>query len=110
MRGVDILKRLAESFREMRTLKRGHPQFKSCKKHKGMTFSGEQVKIQKILDAQKHERNHPTYKIRLNGHWYRFAMHREIQGEINQVQVTRDALGDMYITITEDLLRSHHRT
>ena len=39
----NILKRLAQSFREMKTLKRGHPQFKSCKKHKGMTFSGEQV-------------------------------------------------------------------
>ena len=42
------------------------------------------------------------YKIRLNGHWYRFALHREIRGEIKQVQVHRDALGDMYITLTED--------
>ena len=98
----NILKRLAQSFKEMRTLGRGHPQFKSCKKHKGMTFSGEQVKIEKVLDAQKNERNHPTYKIRLNGHWYRFALHREIEGEIKQVQVTRDALGDVYITLTED--------
>ena len=98
----NILKRLAQSFREMSTLKRGHPQFKSCKKHKGMTFSGEQVKIEKLLDAQKHERNHPTYKIRLNRHWYRFALHREVKGEIKQVLVTRDALGDVYITITED--------
>ena len=87
----------------MRTLKRGHPQFKSCKKHKGnLTFSGEQVKIEKLLDTQKHERNHPTYHIRLNGRWYRFALHREVKGEIKQVQVTRDALGDVYITLTED--------
>ena len=98
----NVLKRLAQSFREMRTLKRGHPQFKSCKKHKGMTFSGEQVKIEKLLDTQKHERNHPTYHIRLNGRWYRFALHREIKGHINQVQVTRDALGGVYITFTED--------
>ena len=98
----NILKRLAESFREMRTLKRGHPQFKSCKKHKGMTFSGEQVKLEKLLATQKHERNHPTYRIRLNGHWYRFALHREIKGQIKRVQVTRDALGDVYITLTED--------
>ena len=98
----NILKRLAQSFREMSTLKRGHPQFKSCKKHKGMTFSGEQVKLEKVLDAQKHERNHPTYRIRLNGRWYRFALHREIKGEIKRVQVTRDALGDVYITVTED--------
>ena len=98
----NILKRLAQSFREMKTLKRGHPQFKSCKKHKGMTFSGEQVKIEKVLDAEKNERNHPTYKIRLNGLWYRFALHREIKGEIKRVQVTRDALGDVYITVTED--------
>ena len=98
----NVLKRLAQSFKEMRTLGRGHPKFKSCKNHKGMTFRGEQVKIEKVLDAQKHERNHPTYKIRLNGRWYRFALHREIKGDIVQVHVTRDALGDMYITLTED--------
>ena len=98
----NVLKRLARSFREMSTLKRGHPRFKSCKKHKGMTFSGEQVQIEKVLDAQKYARNHPTYKIRLNGHWYRFALHREVKGIIKQVQVTRDALRDMYITLTED--------
>ena len=98
----NILKRLAQSFREMRTLKRGHPQFKSCKKHKGMTFRGEQVRIAKVLNKQKNARNHPTYCIRLNGRWYRFALHREIKGQIKQVQVTRDALGDMYITVTED--------
>ena len=98
----NVLKRLSQSFREMKTLGRGHPKFKSCKKHKGMTFRGEQVKIEKLLDKQKNERNHPTYHIRLNGRWYRFALHRPIQGEIKQVQVTRDALGDVYITLTED--------
>ena len=98
----NVLKRLSQSFGEMKTLGRGHPKFKSCKKHKGMTFRGEQVKIEKLLDKQKNERNHPTYHIRLNGRWYRFALHRKIQGEIKQVQVTRDALGDVYITLTED--------
>jgi putative transposase len=98
----NVLKRLAQSFREMRTLKRGHPQFKSCKNHKGMTFRGEQIKLEKLLDPQKHKRNHPTYRIRLNGRWYRFALHREVKGGIKQVQVTRDALGDVYITLTED--------
>ena len=78
----NVLKRLSQSFREMKTLGRGHPKFKSCKKHKGMTFRGEQVKIEKLLDKQKNERNHPTYHIRLNGRWYRFALHRKIQGEI----------------------------
>ena len=98
----NILKRLAQSFREMQTHKRGHPRFKKCQKHKGMTFRGEQVSIEKLLDAQKHERNHLTYQIRLNGRWYRFALHREVKGEIKEVHVTRDALGDVYITITED--------
>ena len=98
----NMLKRLAESFREMKTLGRGHPQFKSCKKHKGMTFDGGQAPLEKVLDKQKHERNHPTYKVRLNGRYYRFALHREISGEITQVQVTRDALGDIYVTLTED--------
>ena len=98
----NMLKRLAQSFREMKTLGRGHPKFKSCKKHKGMTFDGGQAPLEKVLEKQKHERNHPTYKIRLNGRWYRFALHREIQGQITRVQVTRDALGDVYITLTED--------
>ena len=74
----NVLKRLAQSFREMKTLGRGHPQFKSCKKHKGMTFRGEQVKIEYLLPKQKNERNHPTYRMRLNGRWYRFALHRWI--------------------------------
>ena len=98
----NVLKRLAQSFREMKTLGRGHPQFKKCRKHKGMTFRGEHVRIEKLLDPQKQKRNHPTYKIRLNGRWYRFSLHRKIQGAIIQVQVTRDALGDVYITFTED--------
>ena len=97
----NVLKRLAQSFREMKTLGRGHPQFKSCKKHKGMTFRGEQVKFEYLLPKQKNERNHPTYRIRLNGRWYRFALHRKIEGKIIEVQVTRDALGDVYITLTE---------
>jgi len=98
----NMLKRLAQSFREMKTLGRGHPQFKSCKKHKGMTFDAIQTPLEKVLEKQKHERNHPTYRIRLNGRWYRFALHRPIEGEIRRVQVTRDALGDVYITLTED--------
>lgn len=69
----NMLKRLAQSFREMKTLGRGHPQFKSCKKHKGMTFDGIQALLEKVLDKQKQKRNYPTYRIRLNGRWYRFA-------------------------------------
>ena len=98
----NMVKRLAQSFGEIKTLGRGHPKFKPCKKHKGMTFDGVQAPLEKVLDEQKQERNHPTYKIRLNGRWYRFALHREIQGEITRVQVTRDVLGDVYITLTED--------
>ncbi|RKU38119.1 transposase [Candidatus Poribacteria bacterium] len=98
----NMLKRLAQSFREMKTLGRGHPKFKACQKHKGMTFDGTQAPLEKVLDKQKHERNHPTYSIRLNGRWYRFALHRAIEGEITSVQATRDALGDVYITLTED--------
>ena len=98
----NVLKRLAQSFSEMKTLGRGHPKFKSCKNHKGMTFRGEQVKFEYLLPKQKHERNHATFQIRLNGRWYRFALHRHIEGRIVEVQVTRDALGDVYITLTEE--------
>ena len=48
----NILKRLAQSFREMRTLGRRHSQFKKCPKHKGMTFSGERVVIEKVCEKQ----------------------------------------------------------
>ena len=98
----NVLKRLSQSFREIKTHGRGHPKFKSCKKHKGMTFDGTQVPIEKVLEKQKNARNHPTYRMRLKGRWYRFALHREIKGQITQVQVARDALGDVYITLTED--------
>ena len=98
----NMLKRLAQSYREMKTLGRGQPRFKKCKHHKGMTFDGTHCPIEQIAPKQKGVRNHPTYKIRLNGRWYRFALHREIQGEITRVQVHRDTLGDMYITLTED--------
>ena len=46
----------------MKTLGRGRPKFRKCQKHKGMTFRGEQVRIEKLLEKQKHFRNHPTYK------------------------------------------------
>ena len=98
----NVLKRLAQSYSEMRLLGRGQPRFKKAKLHKGMTFSGKQCPIEHIAPKQKGVRNHPTYKIRLNGHWYRFALHRPIEGAITSVQVHRDALGDMYITLTED--------
>lgn len=98
----NVLKRLSQSFGEMKTLGRGHPKFKSCKKHKGMTFRSEHIKLEYLLPKQKYERNHPTYQIRLNQRWYRFALHRKIEGRISQVQVTRDALGDVYITLTEE--------
>ena len=97
-----MLKRLAQSYREMKMLGRGQPRFKKIKNHKGMTFSAKQCPIEYIAPKQKGVRNHPTYKIRLNGRWYRFALHRPIEGEIKRVQVHRDALGDMYITLTED--------
>ena len=98
----NVLKHLSQSFREIKTLGRGHPQFKSCKKHKGMTFRGNQIKLEYLLPKQKHERSSATYQIRLNGRWYRFGLHRSIEGKITQVQVTRDALGDVYITLTEE--------
>ena len=97
-----MLKRLARSYSEMKSLGRGHPRFKKCETHKGMTFDGSQCPIEYIAPKQRGVRNHPTYKIRLNGQWYRFALHRPIEGAITRVQVHRDTLGDMYITLTED--------
>ena len=40
--------------------------------------------------------------IRINTRWYRFWYSRPIEGNIKQVTVKRDTLGDFYITITTD--------
>lgn len=82
----NVIKRLSQSFREMKTLGRGHPQFKCCKKHKGMTFRGNQIKLEYLLAKQKHERSSATYQIRLNGRWYRFSLHRSIEGRIRRTR------------------------
>ena len=79
----NVLKRLSQSFREIKTLGRGHPKFKSCKNHRGMTFDGTQAPIEKVLDKQKNARNHPTYRIRLKGRWYRFALHHRCKFKKN---------------------------
>ena len=50
----NMLKRLAQSFREMRTLGRGHPQFKSCKKHRGMFYKQNAEKL--VIAQQAHSR------------------------------------------------------
>ena len=100
MESTECAKTTCTKFQRNVNTEKRSPLFQVVQETKGMTFSGEQVKIEKVLDAEKKQRNHPTYS--LNGHWYRFALHREIKGEIKRVQVTRDALGDVYITLTED--------
>ena len=37
---------------------------------------------------------------------YRFSMHRRIAGEITRVAFTRDAVGEIYLTISEDFVES----
>jgi putative transposase len=67
-----------------------------------MTFDGSQIKIEQVADAEYGIRRSPVAKIRINTRWYRFWYSRPIEGNIKQVTVKRDTLGDFYITITTD--------
>ena len=78
------------------------PKFRSRKKYRSMTFDGSQVKIEPVADAEHGIRHVPVAKIRIRGRWYRFWYSRPIEGNIKQVTVKRDGLGDFYITITTD--------
>jgi putative transposase len=78
------------------------PKFRSRKKYRSMTFDGSQVKIEPVADAEHGIRRSPVAKIRINTRWYRFWYSRPIEGNIKQVTVKRDTLGDFYITITTD--------
>ena len=79
------------------------PKFRSRKKYRSMTFDGSQIKIEPFADAEYGIRHVPVAKIRIRGRWYRFWYSRPIEGNIKQVTVKRDGLGDFYITITTDL-------
>ena len=78
------------------------PKFRSRKKYRSMTFDGSQIKIEPFADAEYGIRHVPVAKIRVRGRWYRFWYSRPIEGNIKQVTVKRDGLGDFYITITTD--------
>ncbi len=79
------------------------PKFRSRKKYRSMTFDGSQVKIEPFADAEHGIRRSPVAKICIRGRWYRFWYSRPIEGNIKQVTVKRDTLGDFYLTITTDL-------
>ena len=74
------------------------PKFRSRYKYKSMTFDGSQVKIEPIDKTG----GCPVAKIRINRRWYRFWYSRPIEGNIKQVTVKKDAVGDWHITITTD--------
>ena len=79
------------------------PKFRSRKKYRSMTFNGSQIKIEPVADAEYGIRHVPVAKICIRRRWYRFWYSRPIEGNIKQVTVKRDGLGDFYITITTDL-------
>ena len=74
------------------------PKFRSRHKYKSMTFDGSQVKIETVDKTG----GCPVAKIRINRRWFRFWYSRPIEGNIKQVTVKKDAVGDWFITITTD--------
>ena len=69
-----------------------------------MTFpGGEHIKFS-IFTPENRNINEITLRIKFASTTAGivFALHRKIEGQITQVQVTRDALGAIYITFTEE--------
>ena len=101
-----VIRDLARSYREMKTLGRGRPRFKKAKNHRGIRFDGSQVELRLVLPEQKGHRKYPVYELIAGGMTYRFSMHRRVVGKIKRVAFTRDAIGEIYLTISEDFVES----
>ena len=99
----DCLKRIERGYINFfeRRAKRP-PKFKGWRKYRSMTFNGSMVKIETISEKLCDKRRVPVAKIRLAGRWYRFWLHRPLEGNVKRVTVKRDTLGDWYLTIVTD--------
>ena len=78
------------------------PRFKRRVGYASQTFDGKQCPIEGVVNKEYGIRRSAVARIRLNGRWYKFWYSRPIEGNIKQVTVKRDKLGDFYLTITTD--------
>ena len=77
------------------------PKFKGRVKYASQTFDGKQCPF-KAHETADNQGGCPIARVRINGRWYNFWYSREIQGNVNQVTVKKDSVGDFYISFTTD--------
>ena len=98
----EILKRIEFGYQKFlkRDAKRP-PKFKKHTKYASQTFDGKQCpfKAHVTIDNQG---GCPIARVRINRRWYNFWYSREIQGNVKQVTVKKDGVGDFYVTFTTD--------
>ena len=77
------------------------PKFKRHIRYGSQTFFGKQCPVKEHATAEN-QGGCPIGRVRINGRWYNFWKSREIQGNIKQVTVKKDSVGDFYVTFTTD--------
>ena len=98
----NVLKRMEFGYKKFfkRDAKRP-PKFKKRIKYASQTFSGKQCPVKDHATVEN-QGGCPIARVRINGRWYNFWKSREIQGNIKQVTVRKDSVGDFYVTFTTD--------
>ena len=77
------------------------PKFKGRIKYASQTFDGKQCPFKAHVTIYN-QGGCPVARVRINGRWYNFWYSREIQGNVKQVTVKKDSVGDFYVTFTTD--------
>ena len=77
------------------------PKFKRRMRYASQTFDGKQCPVKEHATAEN-QGGSPIARVRINGRWYNFWYSREIQGNIKQVTVKKDNVGDFYLSFTTD--------
>ena len=77
------------------------PKFKRHVKYASQTFAGKQCPV-RDHSTLENQGGCPIARVRINGRWYNFWKSREIQGNIKEVNVKKDSVGDFYVSFTTD--------
>lgn len=77
------------------------PKFKRRVKYASQTFAGKQCPIEDHSTLEN-QGGCPIARVRIKGRWYNFWKSREIQGNIKEVTVKKDSIGDFYVSFTTD--------
>ena len=98
----DVLKRIEFGYKKFfKGDAKRRPKFKKHLRYASQTFDGSQCPVKDHITAEN-QGGCPIARVRINGRWYNFWKSREIQGNIKQVTVKKDSVGDFYISFITD--------